>query len=1052
MRLRTLWLDGYGRFANRVIDLAPGLQVIVGPNEQGKTTVRRFITEMLYGQKRSLHQRIYEDAQELRRPWSDAPRYGGRILYVLDDGREIEVQRDFDRDSESVQVFDRTNGREVTGEFEMLRNRELNFAETHLGLSKAVFISTATISHMSLEHLGDEDALVQIREKILALADSAEEARSSEAAIQWLDERIAEIGRPTARVRPLPAARARRIDVERELREVAEHRRETAAIEERRAVLRDEIDALTEQQIGLNEELQTVERISRAKRLTDAEVLLERVDAATKRCFSLSSARTFPLEQLPDVQRAEYERSSALKQIRQTRAELEKAEAQLNAERQHLGPFSRKLEEIPEEYEQRLSDFETKIDRLSERLEALDGNRKEARERLMTAQNELNNLPDFARAADDPVMWLQQLANTFSLAQRARTDERDKLDDLCNRLRECRAELEEPRRVFSQWDDFSHAALNHELATQQTAVRLSSLRGRSEALQAAAARYADDVPSAALMAVLSLLSVIGSIAAAIHTGVQGVYIVSALAILFLAYFVYNFMSAYLGARRARAEQAEAEREIETLEQEHEERHSEMAHRIQDAGCKTLRELEALFDRYQQGLSRLASLEKQVSNQEERVRDQEARLSQMFGQLRETFLQLGENLANEAMVQEAAGRAVARYHEYRDAKRRVSEGRDQVHFYDSHHARTRSELEALLQEERGLALEARRLMREYGYPEEAKIDSARKALRAYRIRYAQVKAKHGKVDALQERVDELARRLGHERDELDQIEKGLEKLLENAGVKSVEEWHAWAAKAREYRETRDELTVLEEKLDAVLAGENIDDLRKQVEADGAAPTGPAGNAGDLQRELSQVNELLETRRKEQHQLDVQIAQRGAGLRSLSEIEEELAAVDCQIKSLEIELEAASYAAAVVEEVARDKHARIAPRLAALAGRFLGAITDGAYEELFINRDLGLSVRIPETTRINDDPERRLSKGTVDQIYFALRLAMVQVLSEDGEHIPMLLDDPFANYDDARLERAMSLLARLGDESQVLLFTCREDVARVAASLEAPILEL
>jgi uncharacterized protein YhaN len=91
-------------------------------------------------------------------------------------------------------------------------------------------------------------------------------------------------------------------------------------------------------------------------------------------------------------------------------------------------------------------------------------------------------------------------------------------------------------------------------------------------------------------------------------------------------------------------------------------------------------------------------------------------------------------------------------------------------------------------------------------------------------------------------------------------------------------------------------------------------------------------------------------------------------------------------------------------------------------------------------------------MNEEPEKVLSKGTVDQIFFALRLAMIQCIGETGETIPMLLDDPFPNYDDDRLLRSMKLLAAIGQTNQVLLFTCRDDVVRAAETVQAPILRL
>jgi uncharacterized protein YhaN len=101
---------------------------------------------------------------------------------------------------------------------------------------------------------------------------------------------------------------------------------------------------------------------------------------------------------------------------------------------------------------------------------------------------------------------------------------------------------------------------------------------------------------------------------------------------------------------------------------------------------------------------------------------------------------------------------------------------------------------------------------------------------------------------------------------------------------------------------------------------------------------------------------------------------------------------------------------------------------------------------------VSIRIPQTKQLNQNPEQRLSQGTVDQIYLALRLAMVESMSENNEKVPMLLDDPFANYDDQRLTRAMHLLSRVAETNQILLFTCREDVVEAGEAVSIPVVYL
>jgi len=414
--------------------------------------------------------------------------------------------------------------------------------------------------------------------------------------------------------------------------------------------------------------------------------------------------------------------------------------------------------------------------------------------------------------------------------------------------------------------------------------------------------------------------------------------------------------------------------------------------------------------------------------------------------------MGEELQEEGEVEAAAGRATARYQVYRDAKRRIAENRDQIERYDVDAVRLTEELTVALEEERALALETRRFMRENGYPEESKHDSALIALRSYRIRHAELHKRRGRIDVLKEKLVEFDQKIQAEEEDLRRLSEALAKQLATGKCDSVEQWRERAEQARQYHDIRERIAALQERLRAELRGKDLRDLRAMVEAEGPLPLTPLRPIEVLRQELETVSDDLDARMKEEHRLALALAERTAGARALNEIEEERAFTEERVCLLELEMEAAGYAMTLIEEIARDKHARIAPRLAATADGLLKEITGGAYDELLISRDLRVSVRIPQLQRMSDNPENILSKGTVDQIYLALRLAMVQSLSENGESIPMLLDDPFANYDDQRLEHTLSLLHRIAAKNQVLLFTCREDVVGAAKAMHVPVRSL
>ena len=110
---------------------------------------------------------------------------------------------------------------------------------------------------------------------------------------------------------------------------------------------------------------------------------------------------------------------------------------------------------------------------------------------------------------------------------------------------------------------------------------------------------------------------------------------------------------------------------------------------------------------------------------------------------------------------------------------------------------------------------------------------------------------------------------------------------------------------------------------------------------------------------------------------------------------------------------------------------AQRLAPGIGAALSQLTAGRYAAVRLDADLTLTVR--------DDvhpqgwiPVEALSAGTQDQVYFAVRLALMDLLFPD-RCPPLLLDDPFVKFDAPRRQAATETLRRLARRRQVLLFS-------------------
>jgi DNA repair exonuclease SbcCD ATPase subunit len=114
-------------------------------------------------------------------------------------------------------------------------------------------------------------------------------------------------------------------------------------------------------------------------------------------------------------------------------------------------------------------------------------------------------------------------------------------------------------------------------------------------------------------------------------------------------------------------------------------------------------------------------------------------------------------------------------------------------------------------------------------------------------------------------------------------------------------------------------------------------------------------------------------------------------------------------------------------------------------YLSQITGGRYNqvEAWIDTD-GLHLLVFAAGSPKPVEADKLSRATQDQIYLAARLTLLQLACE-GRKPPLLLDDPFVNYDDERLAKTAELLNQLDTAHQIILFTCTNRYDRHATSL-------
>ncbi|GAB3790216.1 ATP-binding protein [Virgibacillus kimchii] len=118
-------------------------------------------------------------------------------------------------------------------------------------------------------------------------------------------------------------------------------------------------------------------------------------------------------------------------------------------------------------------------------------------------------------------------------------------------------------------------------------------------------------------------------------------------------------------------------------------------------------------------------------------------------------------------------------------------------------------------------------------------------------------------------------------------------------------------------------------------------------------------------------------------------------------------------------------------------------------YFAALTDGGYTKVFApdkEKSFYAVSRNGIRYHVNE-----LSRGTVDQLYVSLRLAISNIMSREYR-IPFIIDDAFIHFDNIRTKRMMELLSGISDnKQQMIIFTCRKEVANLVTSSQVIELE-
>ena len=115
MKITEIQIKNFGKLQNISVRPLPGLNVIYGENETGKSTMQQFITGMLFGIERQQDGSVKNDNYQQYEPWNSGSCYAGGMKFTVG-GKPFFLERNFYHKEKSAKLVNEKDGEKLSVE------------------------------------------------------------------------------------------------------------------------------------------------------------------------------------------------------------------------------------------------------------------------------------------------------------------------------------------------------------------------------------------------------------------------------------------------------------------------------------------------------------------------------------------------------------------------------------------------------------------------------------------------------------------------------------------------------------------------------------------------------------------------------------------------------------------------------------------------------------------------------------------------------------------------------------------------------------------------
>jgi DNA repair exonuclease SbcCD ATPase subunit len=304
-----------------------------------------------------------------------------------------------------------------------------------------------------------------------------------------------------------------------------------------------------------------------------------------------------------------------------------------------------------------------------------------------------------------------------------------------------------------------------------------------------------------------------------------------------------------------------------------------------------------------------------------------------------------------------------------------------------------------------------------------------------------------ISVIEGRIQDMKEALG-------KLGREEEELLTVAKCKAVGEFDK---KERDFGSRIKEKNSLEAQLRGMLRGKTVEDFQKQkreIAKDLAVKQ--AELTEDLKETRLSPEEYIELERKvqslkakqdelEERKRDSVAVIKTAKFDAESQIklEEELESLQEALKREERKVRVYELARKFISQARTEILSSAEEALEKEIQRYLAVFTNGKYKQVRVNKE-ALEFWVYSDEKGDWAKPEELSGGVIDEFYLAFRLALAELIFGDKKP-PLILDDPFVNFDSVRLANTLNFFKTLASDYQIIIFTLSDLYDKVADNI-------